>query len=70
MDTGEGWLEPIQDLRPETVEEFRKKHPKAKGGFTVGEGIEIRGSRFRVKDISPWGIKLKLLPALEEGKEE
>jgi len=32
-----------------------------KHGETVGEELEIKGSRFEVKDISPFGIKLKLL---------
>ena len=61
MDTGEGRFERLPDLKPETLEEARKRHPKSKGVFTVGEEIEIRGSRFKVKDISPFGIKLKLL---------
>ena len=45
-----------------TVKDLRNKYPKSKGLFTVGEELEIKGSRFKVKDISPWGIKLKLLP--------
>jgi len=61
MDTGEGRFEPLSDLEPDTLEETRKKYPKSKGVFTVGEELEIKGSRFKVKDISPFGIKLKLL---------
>ncbi|GEM_PF-1586411 len=66
MDTGTGRFVPLPDLDDETVDTMRKKHPKSKGIFTVGEVLEIRGSRFRVKDISPFGIKLKLLPADDE----
>ncbi len=63
MDTGEGRFEPLPNILQETIDKAREEHPKSKGVFTVGEEIEIRGSRFRVKDISPFGIKLKLLPA-------
>lgn len=62
MDSGIGRMVEMKDLEPETVAEIRKKYPKSKGIFTVGEELEIKGSRFQVKDISPWGIKLKLLP--------
>lgn len=66
MDTGEGRFERLSDLQPETLKEARKRHPKSKGVFTVGEELEIRGSRFKVKDISPFGIKLKLLRQPED----
>ena len=59
MDTGEGRLEIFEDMRQET--ELRKKYPNSKGIFTVGEQLEIKGSLFEVKDISPFGIKLKIL---------
>jgi len=45
----------------EELEKKREKYSESKGVFTVGEELEIRGSRFLVKDISPFGIKLKLL---------
>ena len=59
MDTGEGRFQELKSLSE--LEEMRNKYPKSKGVFTVGEEIEIKGSRFRVKQISPFGIKLKLL---------
>ena len=65
MDTGEGRFEPLPNLG-ESLEQARKKYPKSKGVFTVGEELKIKGSRFVVKDISPYGIKLKLLKAKEE----
>lgn len=61
MDTGNGNFITLRDLRASTLEAARKKYPKSKGVFTVGEEIEIRGSLFKVKDISPLGIKLRLL---------
>jgi putative aminopeptidase FrvX len=59
MDTGEGRFEMLHNL--EELEKKREKYSESKGVFTVGEELEIRGSRFLVKDISPFGIKLKLL---------
>ncbi len=59
MDNGEGGMVPFENL--EELEELRKKYPKSKGVFTVGEKLSIKGSSFEVKDISPFGIKLKLL---------
>jgi len=64
MDTGEGRFEMFHPLFEEK-EGLRKKYPKSKGVFTVGEELEIRGSRFRVVDISPFGIKLKLLQSAQ-----
>jgi len=61
MDTGEGRFENLPNLSEETLDSKRKEYPNSKGVFTVGEEIEIRGSLFKVKDISPFGIKLKLL---------
>jgi len=60
MDTGEGRF--VMARTPELLDKLREQYPKAKGIFEVGEEIEIRGSRFKVKDISPMGIKLRLLP--------
>lgn len=61
MDTGDGRF--ITYTEPHELKELREKHRNSRGVFTVGEEIEIRGSRFKVKDIGPFEIKLKLLPA-------
>ena len=61
MDTGEGKFKLYKSLND--LEGLKVKYPHHKGVFTVGEEIEIKGSLFKVKDISPFGIKLKLLPA-------
>ena len=60
MDNGMGKFERFADMSE--AEKLRQTYPKSKGIFTVGEKIEIRGSLFKVTDISPFGIKLKLLP--------
>jgi len=65
MDTGEGRFEQFDSDAIEgfykQLQEIENKYPKYKGVFTVGEELEIKGSRFKVKDISPFGMKLKLL---------
>lgn len=59
MDTGKGRFEELKALSD--ISEVYRKYPEAKGIFTVGEELEIRGSKFKVKQITPFGIKLKLL---------
>lgn len=62
MDTGEGRFEKFDlNISLEDLNKLKEKFPKAKGIFTVGEELEIKGSSFKVTDISPLGIKLKLL---------
>ena len=63
MDTGQGKFEQFDDLQ--SLHGKIRKYPNARGIFIVGEELEIRGSRFLVKDISPYGIKLKLLKVKE-----
>jgi len=63
MDTGRGSFERFDDTTE--IEGLREKHPNSKGIFRVGEVLYLRGSRFRVKGISPFGIKLKLLKDLD-----
>ena len=61
MDNGEGRFVRADNL--EELVELAKKYPKAKGIFEIGDELEIRGSRFRVKSIWLNEIRLKLLPA-------
>jgi uncharacterized Zn finger protein len=61
MDTGEGKFVELLDTKKETIDRMKKEFPSANGIFSVGEEITIKGSLFRVKEISPFGIKLKLL---------
>ena len=58
MDTGEGRMEKFK-LEDESA--MRQKYPKSRGIFSVGEELEIKGSRFKVSRINPFGILLKVL---------
>ena len=70
MDNGKGVFKEIRFAemteKQRQIEKMREKYPKAKGIFEVGEKLVIRGSLFQVKDISPFGIKLKLLRQPED----
>ena len=59
MDTGEGKFEKFASI--EQFKELQKQYPKAKGIFRIGEELKIKGSRFKVIQITPFGIRLKLL---------
>ncbi len=65
MDTGEGKFEillaQVNELEARK-KEMEEKYPNHGGWFTVGEIIEIRGSKFRVKSVKPTELRLKLLP--------
>lgn len=60
MDTGEGRFREFEKM--EELPDLQSEHPNHGGVFTVGEEIELKGSRFRVKHISPKELRLKLLP--------
>ena len=66
MDTGSG---KFKEFDAKDEEEFEKKklklfeqYPKHGGVFKIGEEVELKGSRFRVKSIKPNELRLKLLP--------
>jgi hypothetical protein len=61
MDTGEGRFVELESLEYKIVNEMRNRFPKSKGIFTISEELEIKGSKFKVKEITPFGIRLKLL---------
>jgi uncharacterized Zn finger protein len=68
MDAGNGRFEQIM---ADSDEELKKKareleglFPNHGGWFSVGEVIEIRGSRFRVKAVKSDELRLKLLPRI------
>ena len=67
MDTGKGKFVEVEmpeseKKRKETQALMEEKYPNHGGWFRVGEIIEIRGSRFRIKNVKPTEIRLKLLP--------
>lgn len=59
MDSGNGMMMPYESEIHAL--EAKVKNPKAGGIFEVGEILEIKGSRFKIKEITPFGIKLKVL---------
>jgi uncharacterized Zn finger protein len=60
MDTGKGKFKEFQAM--EELENLKQEFPKHGGIFKVGEIVELKGSRFRVKSIKPTELRLKLLP--------
>ena len=65
MDTGEGRFEPIKAADDKELSEklraLQKKHTQHGGTFRIGEEVELKGSRFRIKSIKPKQLVLKLL---------
>jgi len=59
MDTGEGKFEAFNT--DEELRALKEAHPESRGVFSVDEELEIKGSRFKVKKITPFGMLLKLL---------
>jgi hypothetical protein len=66
MDTGKGKFEMLLEENQEKLAAAKaameEKHPEHGGWFRIGEIIEIRGSKFRVKAVKPTQLILKLLP--------
>lgn len=66
MDTGEGRFKEFfgknEDELAEKISKLSKEFPKHGGIFVVGEILELKGSKFRVKSIKPAELRLKLLP--------
>ena len=59
MDTGKGFF--VEKKENEEKEEIEKRYPGHGGWFREGEEIEIRGSKFKVKKVTPTELRLKLL---------
>lgn len=66
MDTGEGRFKEFsgknEDELAGRINNLQKEYPKHGGVFVVGEILELKGSKFRVKSIKPTELRLKLLP--------
>ena len=60
MDSGEGRFEEFE--KPEQLADLQREYPLHGGVFKKGEILEIRGSKFKIKTISPKELRLKLLP--------
>ena len=69
MDTGRGHFFTAEDkkalrdlVQKEMGQEGVERLKRNDGVFVVGEELEIRGSSFRVKSITPKRLILKLVP--------
>ena len=61
MNTGKGFFESIDE--EQLAEEIKKENLRI---FTVGEVIEVKGSRLRVERINRRKIHMKLLPDINQ----
>jgi len=59
MDTGEGVFKLFTDDK--VKKKLFEAYPDHGGVFKVGEIVELRGSKFRIKSIKPKELRLKLL---------
>ena len=57
MDTGKGYMEEFEE---DKLEGMKEKHPEHKGIFREGEILEIKGSKFMVKQVTRYQMTLKL----------
>lgn len=60
MDSGNGTFK--QFKTDGELKTLQQQHPLHGGVFHKGEIIELKGSRFKIKTISPKELRLKLLP--------
>ena len=59
MDDGKGNLVPFETA--EELAKLQRDNPLHGGWFRVGEVVELKGSRFRIKAVKPTELRLKLL---------
>jgi len=64
MDTGNGNFKLFDDENQTNL--LKIFYRNLGGTFRVGEEVELKGSRFRVKKITPKELRLKLLPRRTE----
>jgi len=62
MDSGQGRFEHLNTIDNEELRKLQNKYPDHGGLFTVGEILEIKGSKFKVKTIGKKEMHLRLLP--------
>jgi len=63
MDTGDGRFEMLELERYDKLLRGEEEMPERAGGiFSVGEQLEIKGSKFKVKKITRKDLVLRLLP--------
>lgn len=62
MDDGRGRFRMLSEQEAKPLVENEFQGLPVDHFFRTGEVVELKGSKFRVKSISPKGLKLKLLP--------
>ena len=62
MDDGKGKFRFAEEETEDAMRKLEAFHPEHGGWFRVGEEVELKGSRFRVKAVKPTELRLKLLP--------
>lgn len=62
MDTGEGRFESLSDEDLKQLEKIQEKHPNHGGVFHEGEVVELKGSKFKIRQIKENRMLLYLLP--------
>ena len=71
MDQGDGMFKMFEAENEEMLnkieKELQEQHPEHGGTFTVGEELEIRGSKFKIAKIMRNRMMLKLLPKWAQG---
>ncbi len=60
MDSGNGHFEMTDKL--DELEALIEEHPNHGGVFSIGDKVELRGSKFRVCKITPKKLVLRLQP--------
>ena len=62
MDSGNGRFEMLDRKRFDALSSGEKEKPERAGGiFSVGEELQVKGSRFRVRKITRKDLILRLL---------
>ena len=61
MDTRQGNFEMAENEAK--LADLIEQYSNHGGIFTVGETVELKGSKFRVKSVNPKGLRLRLLPS-------
>ena len=63
MDVGKDYLEMIGQGKVDKIIAIGKTGARVPSVFTVGEILEIKQSRFRIKKITPKVLTLRVLPS-------
>uniref|UniRef100_A0A6M3IVF7 Uncharacterized protein n=1 Tax=viral metagenome TaxID=1070528 RepID=A0A6M3IVF7_9ZZZZ len=62
MDTGKGYLAMLEEKEYQQVLSVGEEGARTDGLFRLNEIVEVKGSRFKIKKITPKGLTLRVLP--------